>query len=482
MSDNTAADEHGKRPGISSWLNDQKDAAELDLSSSTVWHDTLHTAALWGQFKHLKLLDLNNNGLTTLPSCLDVLSSLDILFLSENNFETIPECIGNMQKLRVLSLRGNRLTTLSSSNLPSSSLVWLILTNNRIRNIHSNVRDLVHLRKLMLSHNQLTSIPMELGECKNLELIRLANNEISVPLPREFLTLPKLAWISLAGNPILRSPQTTEKIIPKSSVSFDESVILGRGASGTVFLGKYKGKDVAVKVFKQESMGSDGTAADEAAINGLINHSLAVSAHGIFLSDKEGPSTHEGMVMELIEGAEALGKVPSFQTVTRDASPSDSAKNLSRDQVLSVVWNVATCLEHVHSSARVVNGDIYLHNILQCGDGNAKVSDWGASFVYDGQDKFSRKCFEAIEGLAFARLVQDLFDWHLGTALPDLTEPADFLGRKRGATLLEKGPFYDLMSSLLQPCQSERPSFGEIVTKLSAMQEFEFCAGAPDLR
>ena len=104
----------------------------------------------------------------------------------------------------------------------------------------------------MLSHNKLTSIPPEMGECKNLELIRLANNAIHIPLPREFLTLPKLAWISLAGNPIHRCPSTTEKIIPKSSVSYNESIILGRGASGTVFLGKYKGKEVAVKVFKQE--------------------------------------------------------------------------------------------------------------------------------------------------------------------------------------------------------------------------------------
>lgn len=239
-------------PDTSTVLEDKTDATELDLSSSPVWNDTLHTADLWGRFAHLKLLDLNSNGLTSLPSCLEVLTSLDILFLSENNFETIPDCIRKMQQLRVLSLRGNVLTTLSSSNLPSPSLVWLILTNNKIATIDPNVRELVNLRKLMLSHNKLTSIPSEMGECKSLELIRLANNDINVPLPREFLTLPKLAWISLAGNPILSCPPTTHKIIPKSSVSYDESNILGRGASGTVFLGNHNGKEVAVKVFKQE--------------------------------------------------------------------------------------------------------------------------------------------------------------------------------------------------------------------------------------
>jgi serine/threonine protein kinase len=178
------------------------------------------------------------------------------------------------------------------------------------------------------------------------------------------------------------------------------------------------------------------------------------------------------MVMPLLEGAEALGKAPSFSTVTRDAGPTDSAQEMSKEQVLSVVWNVASALEHVHRTANVVNGDVYLHNILQCGEGVAKISDWGASFVYDGQDPKMRRSFEAIEVLAFGRLVQDLFEWHLGTALPDATEPSDFLlGRSRGTSLVA-GPFYDLMSSVLQPQQDKRPSFGEIMAVLSSIPEF----------
>jgi serine/threonine protein kinase len=216
------------------------------------------------------------------------------------------------------------------------------------------------------------------------------------------------------------------------------------------------------------STGSDGTAADEAAINGLIDHPLVVSAHGVFLSG----SSPEGMVMELLEGADALGKVPSFHTVTRDSGPSASAKDMSRAEVMSAIWNVATALEYVHSTARVANGDIYLHNVLKCRDGTAKVSDWGASFVYDGiaGDSYPRT-FESIEVLAFGRLVQDLFDWHLDTALPDSTETAEFSGRSRGKPL-RAGPFFDLMCSILQPRQKERPSFRDIKAVLSSIPEF----------
>ena len=458
-----------------SFLEDKKDATELNLSSSSTWDNMLHTTELWSQFRRLKKLDLNSNGLTTLPSCLDALPSLEILFLSENNFETIPECIGKMPKLRMLSLRGNRLTELSSTNLPTNTLVWLILTNNQISNIHPNVGELKHVRKLMLSHNRITSIPKEMGDMKDLELVRLANNNINVSLPKEFITLPKLAWVSLAGNPIAHCPQTREKEILKSSVSFDESNILGKGASGTVYLGEHNDRKVAVKIFKQDSCGSDGTAADEAAVNTLVDHPLVVSAHGVFLSDKEGNGTHEGMIMELLPNAQAIGLPPSFSTVTRDAGASDTAKDMSKEQVLSVIWNVATALEHVHSNAKVVNGDVYLHNILLCSGEGAKVSDWGASFVYDGNDEFA-DMFERIEVLAFGRLVQSLYLWHLDTAVPDSTEPADFLGQTQGKPL-EKGPFHELMSSILQPGQASRPTFSNIIATLSSMPEFEGITG-----
>lgn len=149
----------------------------------------------------------------------------------------------------------------------------------------------------MLSHNNLSSIPPEIAGCRELELVRLANNEISIELPREFLSLPKLAWISLAGNPIAHCAQPKEKEILKSTVSVDESSVLGYGASGTVYSGQFGGKDVAVKIFKQQSTGSDGNAEDEAAINALVDHPLAVSALGVFLCDEN--ENHEGMVRVL---------------------------------------------------------------------------------------------------------------------------------------------------------------------------------------
>lgn len=440
---------------------------ELNLSGCD--HVSLpDDAELWSKFSSLKKLDLNNNSLIELPDEMEVLSSLEILFLSENKFESIPDVISKLN-LRVLSLRGNLLRELSASYLPTSSLVWLILTNNQISKLHSDIGDAKHLRKLMLSHNRLETVPMELGECTDLELIRLANNNIST-MPREVLMLPKLAWISLSGNPISIPPTKVAKIIKETDIQM-HSTVLGNGASGTVYQGSYNNSDVAVKIFKEGSKGSDGNAVDEARINGLIDHPLAISAIGVIMDGKE--KTYRGMVMNLLSGTYPLGKIPNFDTVTRDEGPSPHSKNLSMTQVYSVVWNVALVLEYIHSSIGVSHGDVYLHNVLRDGQFVARLSDWGASFVYNRDDAELTEMLERIEVLAFGRLVQDLLAWHLRVAVPDTTGSTSyfdsFLSRNKS---MEMGAFKELLASILQPDQTIRPNFRAIKEKLESMSEF----------
>eukprot|EP00581_Thalassiosira_minuscula_P014047 CAMPEP_0183718650 /NCGR_PEP_ID=MMETSP0737-20130205/11854_1 /TAXON_ID=385413 /ORGANISM="Thalassiosira miniscula, Strain CCMP1093" /LENGTH=547 /DNA_ID=CAMNT_0025948247 /DNA_START=260 /DNA_END=1903 /DNA_ORIENTATION=+ len=424
---------------------------------------------LWGRFKSLKKLDLNSNFLRDLPTEMSVLTSLEILFLSENKFDTIPQVIGELESLRLLSLRGNLLTDLFATHLPAQSLEWLILTNNRINNVHPIIGELTLLRKLMLSHNRIETIPVELGECKNLELLRLADNKLKT-VPNEVLTLPKLAWISLSGNPMSMPPKSIEKVIKESDITMDKSKILGKGASGTVYQGKYNGKNVAVKIFKDQSRGSDGNAADEAAINGLINHQFAMSAVGVIpFEGKE--DTYKGMVMDLIKGTYPLGKVPSFDTVTRDEGPALHSENLKREQVLSVVFNIVSALEYIHSIG-VSHSDVYLHNVLRDGKYVARLSDWGASFIYDHENTEAAAVFERIEVLAFGRLLQNLFDWHLNIELPDKTEQASD-NERQNIGKLDEGPFKELVASILQNNQAKRPNFRMVKQKLESIDEFK---------
>eukprot|EP01083_Nonionella_stella_P116699 346991_1 len=156
-----------------------------------------------------------------------------------------------------------------------------------------------------------------------------------------------------------------------------------------------------------------------------------------------------------------MGKVPNFETVTRDEGPAAHSENLTRDRVLLAVWNIASALDYIHSIG-VSHSDVYLHNILRDGEFVARLSDWGASFVYKREDVDSAGMFERIEVLAFGRLVQNLFDWHFNTAVPDSTELSRYLGKVRKEKM-DEGPFKELIASILQPDQWSRPTFGVIM-------------------
>lgn len=400
------------------------------------------------------------------PSQLYFLQSLEILFLSDNKFESIPAVIGKLKKLRVLSLRGNLVTVLSTENLPTETLDWLILTNNRIQFIDNNIKDLKLLKKLMLSHNNISDIPFELGDCLDLELVRLADNNIR-SIPDSVLTLRKLAWISLSGNPFSRntSTSTQARIITESELEINESFILGSGASGKVYKGRYQGEDVAVKIFKAVSKGSDGNSEDEANINSLIDTPYAISALGVIPAPK-GEGRYKGMVMKLLSGTYPMGNVPSFQTVTRDEGAAPHATNLSTQEVLGTIWNIALGLEYIHSIG-VCHGDVYLHNILRDGEGVARLSDWGASFLYDRTNLEVASKIEKAEVLAFGRLVQDLYKWNLNIAVPDTTESGSYLSTNNDSKMMS------LVASILQPEQSQRPTFREIKETLAIMPEFK---------
>ena len=429
------------------WKIDQ--AKELNLSKCD--HIELsNDPDVWSRFRSLTKLDLNSNLLEDLPDAMQVLSSsLEILFLSENNFKTVPAVVKKMKRLKVVSMRGNSLTELTSENLPVESLVWLILTNNEIASVNTNVKDLKLLRKLMLSHNYLSKIPEELQECKDLELIRLADNKIQ-NISAEVLLLPQLGWISLSGNPIFQSsaPNNGEKIIKEQDIQINKSKILGQGASGTVFMGQYQGKDVAVKVFKEQSKGSDGNPEDEMSINSVVESPHAISAIGVVEIDGK----KEMLVMELLQGTRSLGKVPSFDTVTRDAGPADSlTKVIDKSTLMKTIWNVASALDYIHNSIGVSHGDVYLHNVLIDGEKISRLSDWGASFAYDRDNTEQAELIEKIEVLAFGRLIQDILLWY--------------------PTIIEEGLFKELLAEILQSNTRKRPGFSAIKQKLALIPE-----------
>jgi Leucine-rich repeat (LRR) protein len=173
-----------------------------------------------------------------------------VLFALANRFEIVPESIGALPALRMLSFKGCALRSLGAVRLPSS-IVWLILTDNQLESLPAQLGELVGMRKLMLSNNRLTALPPEMAHMSRLELLRLANNQL-LELPRWLLepeTMPRLAWLALAGNPGLKPapPRASLPTVRPSELALGE--VLGQGTAGVVRRAQWRGTTVAVKEY-----------------------------------------------------------------------------------------------------------------------------------------------------------------------------------------------------------------------------------------
>ena len=106
----------------------------------------------WWVFCENSCLDLESIKLTSIPSELGNLSSLQVLRLSNNQLQSIPSELGNISSLQVLRL-----------------------DNNQLQSIPSELGNLLSLQRLLLHNNQLQSIPKELKNISSLVYISFFN-------------------------------------------------------------------------------------------------------------------------------------------------------------------------------------------------------------------------------------------------------------------------------------------------------------------
>ena len=103
----------------------------------------------------VRMLDLSNNQLTTLPESIGKLQSLKKLFLGNNHFTTLPESITKLQSLEKLYLDHNLLITLPESIGKLQSLIHLDLRFNELTALPESIGDLQSLEDLYLTKNYL---------------------------------------------------------------------------------------------------------------------------------------------------------------------------------------------------------------------------------------------------------------------------------------------------------------------------------------
>jgi len=422
-----------------------------------------------GALTALRKLDLSLNPISALPDQLEQLSSLRIFFCLGTRFTSIPSVVGRLPSLYMLSFKSNQLETIAEDALPPT-IEWLILTDNKLTTLPRSIGR-CPVRKLMLTNNRLKRLPDELAQCRSLEMIRLADNQLEA-LPAGFLALPKLAWMGIAGNPMVAgdppseggaAPQT--RWVPPEELQVLEQIgsggggfvhralwtaavavgsaagdsaagdsAAGPGAAGAGAAGAGDVADAAETVtgvtdflLPRAAAAPDGARAVEVAVklfrapgtvtDGDPAHEIAV---GPALTHPNTirvlgatPLPQLGLVLELLDLAggawRELGRPPDFETCTRDTY--DEGASFAPRAALRTLTGVAAACAHLHA-AGFTHGDLYAHNtMVKAPCGEPKVGDFGAAYRYGGGEAFDdadAALIERVEVRAFGCLAEEL--------------------------------------------------------------------------
>ncbi|MEX5689546.1 leucine-rich repeat-containing protein kinase family protein [Pseudomonas silesiensis] len=399
----------------------------------------------------LEVLNLSGNALSRLPDDLHRLNRLRVLFCSDNQFTELPACLGQCTALTMVGFKANRIATVPGAALPPL-LRWLILTDNHLSELPTELGQRPHLQKLMLSGNRLQRLPESLAHCHRLELIRIAANRLT-ELPDWLLTLPSLAWLAYAGNPLETEADAAalESVasIPWSALRLEQQ--LGEGASGVIHRATWErpgqpATQVAVKLYKGE-MTSDGSPLHE--MNACITagwHPNLIRIEGRIVGH---PQAQAGLVMELIDPVyRNLAGLPSLESCSRDVYANDT--RFSAGVALRIASGIAQAAEHLHDQG-ITHGDLYGHNILWNEQGDCLLGDFGAASFHATADTLESRALQRIEVRAFGILLGELLE-RIESGLSDE-------GRRR----LE-----DLQRRCCEPQVLARPGFDEIVRALKS--------------
>ncbi|MCJ2057502.1 leucine-rich repeat-containing serine/threonine-protein kinase [Methylobacterium sp. J-048] len=331
---------------------------------------------IFGLADTLEVLDLGRGGFTDLPADLGRLHRLRVLFCSGNPFERLPPVLGDCPTLSQLGFRGCGIRAVPAESLPRD-LRWLTLTDNQIETLPDALGERPLLQKLMLAGNRIGHLPEGLAGANSLELIRLSCNRLDA-LPPWLARLPRLAWISYAGNP---AEPATEAIVatPVPWTALEVGDLLGEGASGRVHRAVWHGpsepQNVALKLFKG-AMTSDGLPEREMeACLAAGTHPALTGALGRLVDHPDGA---QGLLLRLLPAQwRVLAGPPSLASCSRDVY--DPALRLDTGKALRIARAVAEAVAHLHGRG-LLHGDVYAHNTLWDAEtGAAVLSDFGAA-------------------------------------------------------------------------------------------------------
>ncbi len=143
-------------------LNDFLDIEERGFNLS--YADLALVPSCINRLACLTVLFIDYNQLTVLPSQIEALTNLRDLRLQHNKFRHFPEVIGKLTGFTHLFLCDNQLTEVPNTIANLTNLEGLWLQNNRFAKFPKNIVGITSLRELFLDNNQISNVPYSIRE------------------------------------------------------------------------------------------------------------------------------------------------------------------------------------------------------------------------------------------------------------------------------------------------------------------------------
>jgi Leucine-rich repeat (LRR) protein len=162
--------------------------------------------------KNIKIINLSNNQITSIPPEIGNCINLYIFDISSNQLTSIHPEIGNCINLKNLNLSNNQLVSIPPEIGNCINLEYFYCCTNQLTSIPPEIGNCINLKHIVISVNQITTIPPEIGNCINLEYFFLDSNLITT-IPPEIGMIRTMCIFMISNNPIEYLPPNIVRIV-----------------------------------------------------------------------------------------------------------------------------------------------------------------------------------------------------------------------------------------------------------------------------